>query len=705
MPPDTPITLRIISLFGLIVFIAVAFAFSESRRKISWRLAASSLGLQFAFGLIVLHTEAGKAFFDLFKAGFDVMTDASAAASQFLFGNLSNFFLIDSVVAPGEGGALAPAKGYPISAVFAFRVLPLIVFVSGVAGILQHLGAIQAVVRGLSWLMRRTLKTSGAETFGVALQVFMGIESISAQSGYIKTMTRSELFTIMTSFLATIAASVMVAYANFGAEPGHLVAASLMSAPASILMAKLLVPELDRPLTLAAGGEEIQVESHNVFDAAAQGAALGVQIAINVGALLIVFVGLIYLMDQASLKQPQSLRPGPRALDGLCVSPRGVAPRRAQRRPRAHLPAHRHQDCLQRVPRLPGPRRLRERRRPQRTGPHPRHLRPVQLRQPWQRRDHDRWHRQPRPGAPPRDSAARPQGLPRRHARFPEHRLRRRGDLMSAIQAAVPRALTIAGSDSGGGAGIQADLKTFHALGCYGMSVITSITAQNTLGVTGIHDVPPPVVAQQLEAVLSDIGADAAKTGMLSNPAIVHAVAEALEKYPIEKLVLDPVMISKSGHTLLQHNARGVLVKLLFPKAYLVTPNVPEAEVLTGIDIRSGDDLRRAGDKLLTLGPRHVLMKGGHLDSDQATDWLFDGSAWRSFSAPRIDTRHTHGTGCTYAAALTAGLACGLDLGAATAQAKAYLTEAIRRAPGLGQGHGPLAHWAHIDTAHGDNSH
>lgn len=302
MPPDTPITLRIISLFGLIVFIAVAFAFSESRRKISWRLAASSLGLQFAFGLIVLHTEAGKAFFDLFKAGFDVMTDASAAASQFLFGNLSNFFLIDSVVAPGEGGALAPAKGYPISAVFAFRVLPLIVFVSGVAGILQHLGAIQAVVRGLSWLMRRTLKTSGAETFGVALQVFMGIESISAQSGYIKTMTRSELFTIMTSFLATIAASVMVAYANFGAEPGHLVAASLMSAPASILMAKLLVPELDRPLTLAAGGEEIQVESHNVFDAAAQGAALGVQIAINVGALLIVFVGLIYLMDQASLK-------------------------------------------------------------------------------------------------------------------------------------------------------------------------------------------------------------------------------------------------------------------------------------------------------------------------------------------------------------------------------------------------------------------
>lgn len=256
----------------------------------------------------------------------------------------------------------------------------------------------------------------------------------------------------------------------------------------------------------------------------------------------------------------------------------------------------------------------------------------------------------------------------------------------------VPRALTIAGSDSGGGAGIQADLKTFQALGCYGMSVVTSITAQNTLGVTGIHDVSPPIVAKQLEAVLSDIGADAAKTGMLSNPAIVHAVAEVLDQYPIEKLVIDPVMISKSGHTLLQHNARGVLVKLLFPKAYLLTPNVPEAEVLAGTEIRSEDDLRRAGDALLALGPRHVLMKGGHLDSAQATDFLFDGQAWRRFSAPRIDTRHTHGTGCTYAAALTAGLARGLGLPEATAAAKAYLTAAIQQAPGLGAGHGPLQH-------------
>lgn len=261
----------------------------------------------------------------------------------------------------------------------------------------------------------------------------------------------------------------------------------------------------------------------------------------------------------------------------------------------------------------------------------------------------------------------------------------------------VPRALTIAGSDSGGGAGIQADLKTFHALGCYGMSVITSITAQNTLGVTGIHDVPPTVVQQQLAAVLSDLGTDAAKTGMLSNPAIVHAVAEVLDQYPVERLVIDPVMISKSGHTLLQGSARVVLIKLLFPKALLLTPNVPEAEALTGISIRSEEDLRRAGEAILALGPRHVLMKGGHLDSDEATDWLHDGTGWHRFSAPRIDTRHTHGTGCTYAAAITAGLAKGQALRDAVAHAKTYLHAAIMQAPGLGAGHGPLAHWARVD--------
>ena len=269
----------------------------------------------------------------------------------------------------------------------------------------------------------------------------------------------------------------------------------------------------------------------------------------------------------------------------------------------------------------------------------------------------------------------------------------------------IPRALTIAGSDSGGGAGIQADLKTFEALGCYGMSVLTSITAQNTLGVTGIHDLPPKIVEQQMDAVLSDIGADAAKTGMLSNAAIVHAVAEALDRHPIEKLVLDPVMISKSGHTLLQPSARVVLIKLLFPKAYVVTPNVPEAEVLTGMEVRGDDDLRHAGDKILALGPRHVLMKGGHLDAEDATDWLFDGAGWRSFTAERIDTPHTHGTGCTYAAAVCAGLARGLGIGEATAQAKTYLSEAIRRAPGLGGGHGPLLHRVHVDTAPGGVSH
>jgi len=291
--------LRLLSAVGLAAFILLAFVLSEQRHRVRWRLVLGALALQFAFGLLLLHTEAGRAVFVGVKLGFDLLTDASGSASEFLFGNLSRFFLISEVRAPGPGGMEA-VSSFPISAVFAFRVLPLIIFVSGFAAMLQHLGIIQAAVRGLSWLMRRTLRTSGAETFGVALQVFMGIESISAQSGYLKTMTRSELFTIMTSFLATIAASVMVAYANFGAEPGHLMAASLMSAPASILIAKLLVPETATPVTLERGGEEIAQETHNIFDAAARGAAMGLQIALNVASLLIVFIGLIYLMDLAS---------------------------------------------------------------------------------------------------------------------------------------------------------------------------------------------------------------------------------------------------------------------------------------------------------------------------------------------------------------------------------------------------------------------
>ena len=301
MPGDTPLSLRLISLLGLATFIAIAWACSEARAKISWRLILTALALQFLFGVLALHTTAGRAAFDAVRAGFDVIADASAYASKFVFGNLSEFFLIANATAPGPDGALQPVSNFPISALIAFKVLPLIVFVSGLAGILTHLGVIQAAVRALSWLMRRTLKTSGAETFGVALQVFMGIESISAQSGYIKTMTRSELFTIMTAFLGTIAASVMLAYKSFGADAGHLVAASLMSAPACILIAKILVPEQGEPLTRERGGEEIPIESHNVFDAAASGAAMGVQIALNVGALLIVFVGLIFLLDKASL--------------------------------------------------------------------------------------------------------------------------------------------------------------------------------------------------------------------------------------------------------------------------------------------------------------------------------------------------------------------------------------------------------------------
>jgi len=257
---------------------------------------------------------------------------------------------------------------------------------------------------------------------------------------------------------------------------------------------------------------------------------------------------------------------------------------------------------------------------------------------------------------------------------------------------AIPRCLTIAGSDSGGGAGIQADIKTFQALGCYGMSAITAITAQNTLGVTAIHDIPPPIVAKQIEAVLADLGADAAKTGMLSNPALIHAIAEALEKHPVPHLVVDPVMVSKSGHTLLQPSARVVLVKLLFPIATLLTPNIPEAEILAGMNIRSTSDIKAAGEKLRALGPKNILMKGGHLQGPEAVDWLFDGSDWTEFRAERIDTRHTHGTGCTYSAAITAALAKGLALREAVATAKEYLTQAIRRAPELGAGHGPLGH-------------
>ncbi|HOZ46788.1 MAG TPA: nucleoside transporter C-terminal domain-containing protein [Candidatus Hydrogenedentes bacterium] len=285
--------LRLVSLFGLLAMVALAWALSENRRKADWRLVIWGIGLQFALGLLVLRTVVGRRVFDLAKAGFDVVTAASAEGARFLFGNLTQFFILS------KDAVLTSDQDFVISAVVAFQVLPVIIFVSSLAGILFHLGIIQRVVRFMAWGMRRTLKTSGAETFSAALLVFLGIESMTAVRAYLRTMTRSELCTVMTAFLATIAASVMVAYAGFGAEPGHLLSASLMSAPAAILIAKLLVPETEEPKTRGDVRIEVPIECHNIVDAAARGASEGLMMALNVGAMLIAFIGLVYLADQA----------------------------------------------------------------------------------------------------------------------------------------------------------------------------------------------------------------------------------------------------------------------------------------------------------------------------------------------------------------------------------------------------------------------
>jgi hydroxymethylpyrimidine/phosphomethylpyrimidine kinase len=256
----------------------------------------------------------------------------------------------------------------------------------------------------------------------------------------------------------------------------------------------------------------------------------------------------------------------------------------------------------------------------------------------------------------------------------------------------VPSAMTIAGSDSGGGAGIQADLKTFAALGVYGTSALTAITAQNTVGVTAVHEIPAEVIAAQIEAVIGDIGADAVKTGMLSSSAIVEVVAQELKRHGVERLVVDPVMIAKSGDPLLKQEAVEALRACLIPLATVVTPNIPEAEVLTGLTITSQEDMRRAAQQILGMGARGVVVKGGHLEGP-ATDLFYDGSDFQEFTAPRINTVNTHGTGCTFASAIAAGLARGLPVVDAVGQAKEYVTEAIRRSFPIGQGHGPLNHF------------
>jgi hydroxymethylpyrimidine/phosphomethylpyrimidine kinase len=258
--------------------------------------------------------------------------------------------------------------------------------------------------------------------------------------------------------------------------------------------------------------------------------------------------------------------------------------------------------------------------------------------------------------------------------------------------AARPRrALTIAGSDSGGGAGIQADLKTFTVFGVYGMSALTAITAQNTREVRAVLDLPPEMVEAQIVAVLEDIGADAAKTGMLANASIIEAVARCVERWRL-RLVVDPVMVAKSGDALLESAAIATLTNVLLPLAEVVTPNLYEAEMLTGRRIETLDDMREAAQAIHTLGPRHVVVKGGHHSGDPV-DVYFDGQRFSELRSERIQTPHTHGTGCTFSAAITACIANGLDVQTAVANAKHYITETIRHAPGLGSGHGPVAHF------------
>ncbi len=255
-------------------------------------------------------------------------------------------------------------------------------------------------------------------------------------------------------------------------------------------------------------------------------------------------------------------------------------------------------------------------------------------------------------------------------------------------------ALTIAGSDSGGGAGIQADLKTFSALGVFGTSAIVAITAQNTLGVRSWIALPPEMVAAQIDAVIEDLGADAVKTGMLANAAIIAVVAERLRAHRLSTLVVDPVMVAKSGDPLLEPDAVAALRDRLLPLALVITPNWPEAAELTGRPVRSLAEARDAARALVELGARHAVVKGGHGEGP-AVDVLYDGERFHDYEAPRIETRHTHGTGCTFASAIAAELAKGATVPEAVGRAKEYLTQALHHAPGLGHGHGTVHHfWA-----------
>jgi hydroxymethylpyrimidine/phosphomethylpyrimidine kinase len=268
---------------------------------------------------------------------------------------------------------------------------------------------------------------------------------------------------------------------------------------------------------------------------------------------------------------------------------------------------------------------------------------------------------------------------------------------VSVNQKSYYRALTIAGSDSGGGAGIQADLKTFSALGCYGLSVITALTAQNTVGVTGIHPVPPKFVQDQLEAVFSDIGTDAVKIGMLFSVELIQAIAEKLKAYHTGPIVLDPVIVAQSGDKLLQDEAISAIREDLVPLADILTPNLVEASILLGSQISTPDDMVTGAKKIAQWGCRAVLIKGGHSHTADCNDLLYLSAEDRTvtLTAERIQTRNNHGTGCTLSSAIAAHLAKGVDMEGAVKKAKDYITEAIRKGAGyqIGQGHGPVHHF------------
>jgi len=257
---------------------------------------------------------------------------------------------------------------------------------------------------------------------------------------------------------------------------------------------------------------------------------------------------------------------------------------------------------------------------------------------------------------------------------------------------ALKRILTIAGSDSGAGAGIQADLKTFAARGVYGTSVIAAVTAQNTRGLTGVLELPLDIIEAQLDAVLVDIGADAAKTGMLSSAPVIELIGAKVREWGIERLVVDPVMVAKGGDRLLREDAVTSLRERLLPLALVLTPNLPEAEVLTGSKVRTREQVARAAREIAAMGVRNVVVKGGHAEGPPV-DLLFDGRDFTEYPADRIASRNTHGAGCTFSAAIAAELAKGLGVPEAVGEAKRYVTEAVRQAPEIGGGHGPLNHF------------